>query len=240
MKRALLAGAGLFVLAMAAQPAAAADMPRPVTKAPAMVAAPMFNWTGFYVGVHAGYGWGDSHVSPLNGGEGTDVDGWLAGGQVGFNLQHGNFVWGIEADGAWADIENDAGPGSPPEGYVNVRSLYTVRARGGIAANNTLYYLTGGWAGARVKYIDFDVGPGSLTKSYSGWTVGAGLEYAFAPGWSAKLEYLYADLGDETYNLGTPDKVELDAHIVRVGLNYRFATGGKAPIGKSPAVMTKY
>jgi outer membrane immunogenic protein len=63
-----------------------------------------------------------------------------------------------------------------------------------------------------------------MTKWHNGWTVGGGIEYAFAPNWSAKLEYLFVDLGDKVYPLGTPDRVDVQTHLVRAGLNYRFAT----------------
>jgi outer membrane immunogenic protein len=226
-------GAGLIGLVAAATPALAADMPikAPVAKAAAL--APVFNWTGFYAGVHAGYGWGHATVSDLQ--ENNKHDGWLAGGQAGYNVQYGNWVFGAEIDGAWTNIENDAGPGPGPDGYVRIRDLLTARLRTGPAIGNTFYYLTGGFASGKVKYIDFDVGPLAVSKRHSGYAVGIGAEHAFAPNWSAKLEYLYVDLGDKTYPQGTPDVVDVTTHIVRAGVNYRFATG------KSPSpVVTKY
>jgi outer membrane immunogenic protein len=228
-----LAGASLLALMVAATPTIAADMPvkAPVTKAAAV--APVFNWTGWYAGLHAGYGWGHVVISDLE--ENNKHNGWLAGGQAGYNVQYGNWVWGAEVDGAWTNIENDAGPGPGPDGYVRLRDLFTARLRGGPAIGNTFYYLTGGFASGKVKFNDFDAGEGALSKRHNGYTVGIGAEHAFAPNWSAKLEYLYVDLGEKTYDLGTPDPIDFKTHIVRIGVNYRFATG------KSPApVVTKY
>jgi outer membrane immunogenic protein len=227
--------AGAAALALTAQAALAADAPVRVAKTPAAVAAPMFNWTGFYGGVHAGYGWGDARITPLD--EENKHRGWVAGGQLGFNVQSGSWVWGAEIDGAWSNIDNDGSSDCDPCGYVRIRDLITARLRTGPAIGNTFYYLHGGWAGGKVKYNDFDAGEGSLSKRHSGYTAGIGAEHAFAPNASVKLEYLYVDLGKRLYDLGTPDDVDVRTHIVRIGLNWRFASG----VGKTPApVVTKY
>jgi outer membrane immunogenic protein len=234
------AAASLLALMAVAAPALAADAP---VKAPARAAAvaPMFNWTGWYGGLHAGYGWGKTSVSPLNGGERDDSDGWVGGAQIGYNWQSGSWVWGVELDGAFANIENSAGFGPPPEGYVKIKNLVTARLRTGPTMGNTFYYVTGGYANGGVKYIDFDVGPAARSKRHSGFAVGLGVEHAFAPNWTARLEYLYVDLGHKVYPQGTDDTVDVTTNIVRVALNYRFASG-KYPIGKTaPApVVTKY
>jgi outer membrane immunogenic protein len=234
MKFVELTGASLLALMAAATPTLAADVPVKAPVAKASAAAAVFNWSGFYAGAHAGYAWGHATVSDL--GENNDHDGWLAGGQLGYNLQTGNWVWSVELDGAWTSIENDASLGScAPCGYVRINSLFTARLRTGPAIGDTFYYLTGGFASGKVKFIDFDVGNGALSKRHNGYTVGFGAEHAFAPNWSAKLEYLYVNLGGKTYEIGDPDLVDVKTHLARVGLNYRFATG-KAP----GPVVTKY
>jgi outer membrane immunogenic protein len=232
MKHTLWAGIGLFAFALATQPAGAADMPSraPVLKAPAAAAAP-FNWTGYYAGVQAGYGWGKADNSSFP--EHTNTNGWLAGGQIGFNVQSGRWVWGGELDGAWADIENNGSSSCGPCTYVKINDLVTARLRAGSAVGNTLYYVTGGWASGKVTVNDYDAGDGFLSKRHNGYVVGLGAEQSLAPNSSFKLEYLYVDLGRKTYDLGSPDPVDVRTHLVRLGWNYRFASG------KSP-VVTKY
>jgi outer membrane immunogenic protein len=232
MKFIHVTGAGLLALMAATTTTLAADMSVKAGRAPEPAVA-LFNWTGFYVGLNTGYGWGHATVSGLE--ENNKHNGWLAGGQAGYNVQSGSWVWGAEIDGAWTNIENDAGPGTGPEGFVRIRNLITARLRTGPAIDNTFYYVTGGFASGKVKFIDFDNGPEALSKRHNGYTVGFGAEHAFAPNWSAKLEYLYVDLREKTYELGDPDRVDVTTHIVRAGLNYRFATG-KAP----GPVVSKY
>ena len=202
--------AGASALALVAGPAAAADLGTPVfTKAP-MMAPPMFNWTGFYVGIHGGWAGGG------------DVDGWHGGGQLGFNYQApgSTFVWGGEVDGAVSNIGN-----STTAGGITVSSevdrLATARLRIGTAADQTLYYITGGAAWMHNEISVTALGRDS--KTHTGWTVGAGVERALGGGWSGKLEYLYADIGSARY-FGGMNSGGFDVHAVRLGLNYRFGT----------------
>ena len=245
MKHVLLAGAGLFVLAMA-QPSVAADMPRPVTKAPAMVAAPMFNWSGFYVGGNVGYGWGKYKEELFDGGssvasESIGLDGAFVGGQIGANVQTGSIVWGVEADIQKSWIGGDerwAFPGLTVTAEVEVDWFATLRGRVGIAHGPSLFFLTGGIAhGEGTGKLTINGASGSASDDRTGWTVGAGYEAALGDNWSWKLEYLYIDYGTEKTNLGGGFSAEssIHNHIVRVGLNYRFG-GGKAPA----PVLTRY
>src|SRR3954462_3289169 len=88
--------------------ASAADLPRPVYKAPAYIApAPVFSWTGFYVGVHAGYGWDKLTGTSVFGTDSITAKGWLGGGQLGYNYQIGQFVLGVEGEYAWANVKYD-------------------------------------------------------------------------------------------------------------------------------------
>ena len=270
MKHTLLASVGLFAVTMAAQPAAAADMPRPVTKAPAMVAAPMFNWTGFYGGANVGAAWLDKKVTEVELEDGSlDIGvsnpvgtsyslsavGVAAGLQAGYNWQQGNWVGGIETDINWANIDRTVDASEPGESDDILRGKVewfgTLRLRSGIANGNSLWYATGGLAYARFKQEYGDIDDGSLdpedsfsvSKTRFGWTLGAGVEYAFTPQWTSRIEYLYLDFGRFSAGTTVPDgasaSVRDKMHVVRVGLNYRFATG-KAPIGKAPAVVTRY
>jgi len=169
-----------------------------------------FNWSGFYAGAHGGWAWGESGA--------VDLDGWFFGGQLGFNYQApGNsFVWGGEVDAAFGDISGTvvAGVTSKADG------IGTLRARGGIAADRTLIYATGGLAWARNEITIVGV---SDNQTHTGWTVGGGVEQDFGNGWSAKLEYLYIDLGDKTYfSAILPLTADAQVHTVKFGLNYRF------------------
>lgn len=229
--------AGAFVLALASQPASAADIP---TKAPAYmapVAAPLFNWTGFYVGVQGGYGWGDVEWTYLVGGTADhSTSGWLFGGTVGANWQAPGSPWvlGVEADYAWASIDGQAPCPNPAFSCRSeLETFGTLRGRLGWAQNNWLFYGTGGLAFGKQR-IETHLPGGAVppsgtptngtSKSTSGWTAGLGVETVWAGNWSGKLEWLYYDLGDKNYTVDNflLVRAEHTGHIVRVGLNYRF------------------
>ena len=230
----LLAVAAVF----AAGTANAADLPR---KAPPMVVpAPVFTWTGFYIGLNGGYGW----ASTKNGfTEFDDASGGVFGVQGGFNYQFvgSPIVIGIEADYQGANIKADGTffnalnlLGTPTN--VELERFGTVRGRLGFAWDRFLIYGTGGWAwGAETEIslgFPFFV---SGHQQLSGWAAGAGIEWAFAPNWSAKIEYLHLDLKREGF-FG-PDVAVclagcssgLNVDIIRGGVNFRFGpwlTGG--------------
>jgi outer membrane immunogenic protein len=223
MKRFLLTvGAGLLAAAMVS-PSFAADLPRPAYKAPIYVAP--FSWSGFYVGINGGYGWGKSswQNTGANTGDFT-IKGPLVGGTLGYNLQTGSFVWGLEADADISFIKgsttvNCAGAGCETRN----RWLATGRGRIGYAWDRFLPYLTGGVAFGDIKMTN--PVSASETKTKVGWTAGAGIEYAFMGPWSAKIEYLYVDLGKATCGAATcglDTDVKFNAHIGKIGVNYRF------------------
>ena len=226
---ALLSSAAMF----AAGAATAADMP---VKSPRMaVVAPAFSWTGFYIGANAGYGWGDTTgtlAEPIPGN--FSIDGWLAGIQGGFNYQFAGspIVIGLEADYQWADISGTVGG---IFGFAaasgKVERFGTVRGRVGFAWDRFMIYGTGGWAfGAEVTGSAAAFGFGlTQSQTLNGWTAGAGIEWAFAPQWSAKLEYLHIDLDTKAYFTGAPIfclpaacQAGADIDLVRVGVNWRF------------------
>ena len=202
--------------------ARAADLPHPLYKAPAYVGPAAANWTGFYVGLNGGYGFGTSDwdipaVSP-------DPSGYLAGATIGYNFQTGLWVWGFEADIDWADMKGDTACGGG-SCETEMDWFGTARLRIGYAGwNNWLPYLTGGAAFGDVK-ADLTTTGSTASSMQIGWTAGVGLEYAFRSNWSAKIEYLYADLGSFDCGAacgGTSTNVSFTTNIVRAGLNYRF------------------
>lgn len=206
-----VAAAALFVAA----PAFAADIAQPYpTKAPMVVAEPVFSWTGFYLGANAGYAWGTGKEGAET--LGLDPDGFLGGGQVGFNYQFANnVVLGAEADFQGSDIKDNR------FGFQSKMDYFgTVRARLGYAFDNVMPYVTGGLAWGHNEVKDELLGLTS-DKTSVGWTVGGGVEYAFAQNWTVKAEYLYMDLGDDYYaSIG--DNSGLTTNIVRAGINYKF------------------
>jgi outer membrane immunogenic protein len=244
------------ILATSSLSAWAADLP---VKAPPMAPA-VFSWTGGYGGIAGGYGWGHSDQTdpgliavtpPLpNGGDGHfSVNGGLLGGTLGYNLQKGPWVFGLEGDLSWADIAGQSvvcGPSTPTPHPCGTKldALGTFRGRVGYAAGangNWLLYATGGLAIGDVRGWD-SLTPASGSDWRAGWTVGAGVETAFAPNWTAKLEYLYVDLGNaQVFNFvpGVPESVSFTANIVRAGINYKFGGPAAAPQFYTKAPYTK-
>jgi outer membrane immunogenic protein len=232
MTKELLAGTAL-VMILAASPAFAADLaPQPVEPA-APVAIP-YDWSGPYVGLHAGGGWGresddQSRLFPGENGPGTadhfNVSGFVGGAHVGYNYQMQQFVIGAEADLDYADLK-----GSHPFSYLNgarTGSLRlksdvqgSARLRAGYAFDNFLLYATGGIALANGK-LDVD-GVGS-SKTHVGWTVGGGLEYAFTQNWIGRAEVRYTDFSKETYQtIDGPVKSGWDQTTATLGVSYKF------------------
>ena len=225
MKRFLIAmGAGLLAAAVAS-PSFAADMRMP-TKAyrgdPVYVAS--FSWSGFYVGINGGYGFGKSSWTGTASTGDFNVNGGLVGGTVGYNMQTGNFVFGLEGDFDASWIKGAETTFCGPVGCETKNTwLATGRGRIGYAWDRWLPFLTGGAAFGKIKMSD----PGGLSESKTklGWTLGAGVEYAFMGPWSAKLEYLYADLGKATCGAATcglDTDVKFKVNLIRAGVNYRF------------------
>jgi outer membrane immunogenic protein len=202
MKTKLLVTAALLLAA----PAYAADY---YNKPPVYAnAASLFNWSGFYIGGQAGYGWGT--------GAGVSTSGFIGGGQLGFNYQiNGGLVVGAETDIAISGISGTAGGVNFGMDYLG-----TVRARVGYAADRVLLYGTGGLGYGRG---DLSIGGLSNKQTQWGWTIGGGIEAMIAPQLSARIEYLYMDLGHDTYGsiLG-PMNVGFTTGLLRAGVNYKF------------------
>jgi outer membrane immunogenic protein len=219
MKKLLLASVGVVAMATAAT---AADLPaRYPTKAPAYV-VPLYNWTGFYLGAHVGWGWADF--------DGGKDNGFVGGGQLGFNYQINQFVIGVEGDVSWTDI------GESVTGFVGAVPLTvsltndwiaTLAARAGVAVGatgNVLLYVKGGvaWTDWSVSATALGV-TASVGDTATGYILGAGIEYGFTPNWTAKLEYNYLDFNGSSLTLaGVTTNYDLSHSVVKVGVNYKF------------------
>jgi outer membrane immunogenic protein len=182
---------------------------------------PEFSWAGLYMGIHGGGGWGNaiSANTPAD----FAIAGPYLGAQIGYNWQFGEIVIGGEADASWsgiAGIRQSVGPGITTTESINW--FGTVRGRVGWAMGEWMPYITGGWAYANATRTT-SVGLQSATMGHSGWTAGAGVEWAFAPNWTVKAEYKYIDFGSATYVFTGPDPVvNLTVHSAEIGLNYKF------------------
>jgi outer membrane immunogenic protein len=241
----------------------AADLPL-MRKAPAMNYS-LFTWTGFYGGINAGgkFGGNDDvntegqaapNIANIAGGARPGFvpqnrDGFIGGGQVGYNYQFGQYVAGVETDIQYTDFRDhrsvttaQLGTGLPLDNTFSSRLNYlgTVRGRLGFAYDHSLFYVTGGLAyGETEQHVDMFGPTGNLQFSgdrsgvKAGFAVGAGLEHAIANNVTVKGEYLYYDLGKDTLDVavipgsggagtGYNSHFENNGHILRVGLNYKL------------------
>ena len=219
----------LLGLVMAPAAAYAADIPTKIpTKAPVIAPVPYYNWTGLYVGINGGGGWGWSKdIDAMRGiTREFPTSGGLFGGTVGYNYQVGNAVLGLEGDLGWARITGSSGSVLNGVNYSTyLQWLSSVRGRVGYAFDRLLPYVTGGLAVGDVRNTiatPFTTLNGSTTGT--GWTVGAGLEYGITPNLSVKAEYLFADIPNTTPVPGS--QVDVKTNIVRGGLNWRFNWDG--------------
>jgi outer membrane immunogenic protein len=239
MKRILFTTVSLGVLGLMA-PALAADLPV-YTKAPAL-AAPMYDWSGFYVGVFGGGGYGNHNLNNALGPAGFanftvnySSTGGIAGGEAGYNWQSGNIVVGVEADGFWSGIKgsdiSQFNAGALPIGSIDATSLRsgaTVRARGGIAVDRLLLFFTGGWAYGNFQHTNTDpvLGVDQFTANRSGLAAGAGIAYALTNNVIGKFEYRYYDFGRyerlSPLNGQLPYTVDNTYSVVTVGLDFKF------------------
>jgi outer membrane immunogenic protein len=254
MKKAVLIALALTTLV--ASPPFAADLsrPAPAYKALPPPPAPIFTWTGFYLGGNLGGAWAQRDITDrlygLTWGSGSSNAVFIGGGQAGFNYQFGGFVLGVEGDFDWAaNSHNSAaivvpavGAGDLIQITSNNRWIGTLAARFGVAFNNVLLYgkAGGGWVGNN-GFTATDLTTGTSITGFnndtrSGWLAGAGTEWAFAHNWTVKFEYDYLGLGSRTIVVpaGAPflvgDTFTLGRNVqeVKVGFNYLFNWGGSA------------
>jgi outer membrane immunogenic protein len=262
MKRKITSGLAIYALLVAAplNIAGAADMP--VKALPIAPAAPVSDWTGFYVGGNAGYGWSSQTdqisaiadpAAILGGVSGAatavplKTEGFVGGGQAGYNWQVSPaWLLGLEADLSSGNTSNtNAVPGTDTSRIMTAQEKLdwfgTVRGRIGVLPSDRfLAYVTGGLAyghGSLSTALSRTSGcagnicnAGSVSDTKAGWSLGGGVEWAFASNWSMKAEYLYVDLGSLSHNMIDPNfaaelyhaSVPLRENIVRAGLNFRF------------------
>lgn len=237
MKKNLLLVTASLIALSAAAPAVAADLAaRPYTKAPAMVAA-IYDWSGFYIGVNGG--WGQTHDRRVFDPTATligsyDANGGTVGGQIGYRWQSGQWVFGVEAQGNWADISGSTANlvvAGTVRSKMDAFGLFTGQI--GYAWQNVLVYVKGGAAVTDRNYQFLDA-TGALASSTGydtrfGGTVGVGFEYGFAPNWSFGVEYNHIFEGRNGKTFTTPAGVAVtgfssggDTDLVLGRLNYKF------------------
>ena len=239
--------AALLALLTAANAADVGVRPPVYQPPPAYVPPPPFSWTGFYLGGNIGGAWGQGNVTDslfgLNFGTTTNNGVFIGGGQLGFNYQFGYGVLGVEWDFDWAGNNNNTGNGILIPGIGTIQATFnngwitTVAARFGVTNGPWLFYgkAGGGWVGNNSFTITNVTTGASITTSNnntnSGWLVGAGIEWAFAPNWSAKVEYNYLGLDSRTFTVpagvagDTFTTSNPNVQMVKVGINYRFNYG---------------
>jgi len=221
MKKLLLLGTAISLAMIGG--ASAADL---YTKAP-----PPLNWTGCYVGANGGVGWGTDgswlDAAGVSHG-GQSFNGGLGGGQVGCDIQSGRLVFGAAGMFDWASLSGSViDPANAAfTASTKVTMLDTATARLGYAVNRSLFYVDGGaaWSRTQRSFSPICATCVTATNSATGWTVGAGLEYMFAPNFSGKVEYAYAAFGAVTAapDTANPYSVKQNINTVLVGINYRF------------------
>ena len=243
MKKILLTTTALIALGIA--PAAAADLAaRPYTKAPIAVAA--YNWSGFYAGINGGWGssrnrWDETSLGVALSEGSHDATGGTVGGQIGYRWQAASWVFGLEAQGNWADFKGSnvipLAAAFTDETRIDAFGLFTGQV--GYAANNVLFYVKGGAAVTSNRYRVLATGTGvqlanTVDDTRWGAAVGVGLEYGFAPNWSAGIEYNHLFMQDKTYNfisgggvfpagtLVAQSRIRQDVDIVTARINYKF------------------
>jgi outer membrane immunogenic protein len=234
----------LLATAACSQFAVAADLPvKAQLQAPAMAAA--YNWTGLYIGAHVGAGWGNEHFvdtteAPFLDEGSHEVSGGLIGGQIGYNLQMGSMVFGVEAQGSFAELTGSHVSLAFDTDRLSTRvdRLGAFTGRIGVAWDRSLLYARGGAAVAHARYSSTDIPLGVTYANHEqtrwGWLAGGGLEYGLGGNWSANIEYNYMDFrtGRSTNvvcnpNLCLPtgmfnEDVTQRLHVVKGGFNYRF------------------
>jgi outer membrane immunogenic protein len=248
MKKAMLGGVAALALASAACSAYAADLPPrvPVYTPPVV---PLYSWTGFYMGVH--FGWATTRTdwtmnTPIaNNAAIFNADGIMGGGQMGYNFQSGNFLWGIEADFSTSD-QDGAGLQTITPSWTSATKINwfgSMAGRLGYVWDRALIYFKGGFAWAQETHqqsltLAGNTNPiiiSGLDTFHTGWVAGVGVEVALWDNFTAKVEYNYFDLGTESLNfvntsLGTTnrgalfDNFDIDQrfHLIKFGVNYRW------------------
>jgi outer membrane immunogenic protein len=241
MKKVIVLAAATIAVGAAA-PAVAADLPARApatyTKAPAIVQA-AYDWSGFYIGINGGgaIGNADWALDSGLGDEGShNTTGGTVGGQIGYRWQLNSWVFGVEAQGNWADFTGSnvslvSTPTSTTVNSTQVQSFGLFTGQIGYAVDRALFYVNGGAAVTDNKYTSVTTGPlggiDSLNDTRWGAAVGAGFEYAFLPNWSVGFQYDHLFMGTKDINDGfITDNIKQNVDIFTARLNYKFGFGG--------------
>ena len=224
--------AGTVVCVCSTQAADLPIRPVPAPVAPVAYAPPVYNWSGFYIGGNVGGGFADSSwTDPFGGANNTfSKDGFIGGGQIGANVQFNALVLGIEGDFDWTGLKGSGTDSADNTINTNTQWTSTVTGRVGGAFDRLLVYAKGGvaFANDESSLNDTSGGTASTSMTRTGWTAGAGIEYALAQNWTAKIEYDYLGFGSETLNLGTAafpaynPSATLNVQEVKAGINFKF------------------
>jgi outer membrane immunogenic protein len=252
MKNSFMISTASAVLAVfAVGPATAADLPMRAY-APAPVAPPIFNWTGCYIGVHAGGGVMRDNFTDEHG------SGGLAGGQAGCNYQDGNAVFGIEGEGYWSGLKDNFSENGPFSGFgLEAKNKYdfSIAARMGIAFDRTMIYGKAGWVWGKFDFAETSTCCGSFpgfsstaaSGTLDGLLLGVGVEHAITNNWTIKFEYNYLKYGSKELGFtncsnsfggptscfaNTTGSVAADKQIFKIGANYLFNMGGAPLVAK--------
>jgi outer membrane immunogenic protein len=226
MRKSLLIG--ICASALVAAPAFAADLPARARPAP-VAPVPVFSWTGFYIGANIGGAWSHSTLTDNVTGASFSANnsGFIGGGQFGYNWQvDRNWVLGIEGDIDGTTI-NKTSNGVPTaigtlQGSLSTDWIATLAGRIGYTVDNWMFYAKGGgaWVQDSATLSNLTTGASaSASNTSSGWMAGAGVEWAFAGPWSAKIEYNHIGLDNQSLS---SLNLSRDIDLVKVGVNYRF------------------
>ena len=249
MRGFLVAAAGLGALLLTS-PVSAADLAaRPYTKAPAPMVAAVYDWSGFYIGLNGGGGsshkcWdivtnilGAAVNPPVSDGGCHNATGAVAGGQFGYRWQTGAWVFGVEAQGDWANLRGSSSPnllqGAVGGNRSKIDALGIFTGQVGYAWNNVLFYVKGGAMGANDKYEGFIAATGALSDRASetrwGGAVGAGLDFGITPNVVFGVDYMHGFMGSRdlsfVFNNGTfsrADRIRQDVDLVTARVSYKF------------------
>jgi outer membrane immunogenic protein len=225
-----LAGMALLVLAGTAN----ADGPYRPGPGPGMVILeppPIFTWSGFYIGGNIGAAWANSTLTDqlTTSSYTTDHNGFIGGGQLGFNYQIRNLVLGVEWDFDWTSMgETRSGLflGNAFQAKADTEWITTLSGRVGLTVERWLMYMKigGGWVHNSASITNLTTGVSASGSNTDGaWLVGAGVEYALSPNWLLKAEYNYLGLSDRTVSaFGDTYKFERDVQMLKFGINYKF------------------
>ncbi|QCK88309.1 porin family protein [Phreatobacter aquaticus] len=237
MKKLLLASTAIVAFGASAQ---AADLGSPRMPIAAAVVAPVFNWTGLYLGAQVGGAWAntgynlDIPATP-NSGTGFKTSAFFGGVHIGYRWQVNQFVFGVVSDLELTSARgNDGGFGGTID-QINRRWQGSTRLVAGFAVDRALIYATGGLAYGDFRYSRPNFDAQTITNTKIGYTVGAGVAYAISPNWSVSLEYRYSGYGSQGYAFAAGSQRTLtpyNEHSVRLGVSYMFTTGPSAVVAR--------